>query len=150
MGRYINYMTDVYVNYLAVLLAAVTNMVLGYVWFGPLFGKTWMHLMGMTREKMDTQKAKTAMWRGYSLAFVGSVVMAYVLSHFLTFAIFYTDATGVPAGLMVGFWSWLGFVAPVTLSSVLWEGKPWKLWFLLNGYYLVSALIMGCILALWM
>lgn len=50
---------------------------------------------------------------------------------------------------MVGFWNWLGFVAPVTLGGVLWEGKPWKLWGLNNGYQLLSLLVMGVILALW-
>lgn len=50
---------------------------------------------------------------------------------------------------MAGFWNWLGFVAPVTLGAVLWEGKHWKLWFLNNGYYLVTLLLMGAVLALW-
>ena len=50
---------------------------------------------------------------------------------------------------VVGFWNWLGFVAPVTLGSVLWEGKSPKLWVLNNGYYLVSLIVMGVILALW-
>ncbi len=145
-----NIMIDVYVNYLAVALAAVANMVLGYVWFGPLFGKRWSSMIGMKKEGMDMQKAKAGMWKGYILAFVGSLVMAFVLSYFLTFASFYTDYSGISAGLMVGFWSWIGFIAPVTSSSVLWEGKPWKLYFLTTAYYLVSALAMGCILALWM
>jgi hypothetical protein len=57
--------------------------------------------------------------------------------------------SGMPAGLMCGFWNWLGFIAPVTLGTVLWEGKPWKLWALTNGYYLFSLLIMGVILAFW-
>ncbi|MBX4200934.1 DUF1761 domain-containing protein [Candidatus Parcubacteria bacterium] len=143
-------MIDVYVNYLAVVVAAVANMALGFVWYGPLFGKKWMSLMGKTSADIDAQKTKSPMWKGYAIAFAGSLVMAFVLSHFLTFASFYTDSSGIAAGLMVGFWSWLGFVAPVTLGSVLWEGKSWNLWILVNGYYLVSALIMGSILALWM
>ncbi|MDO8488446.1 MAG: DUF1761 family protein [bacterium] len=35
------------VNYLAILAAAVLSMVLGFLWFGPLFGQTWMKLMGL-------------------------------------------------------------------------------------------------------
>lgn len=41
------------------------------------------------------------------------------------------------------------FIAPVTLGVVLWEGKPWKLWVLNNGYQLLSLLVMGVILAIW-
>ena len=145
-------MVQVYVNYLAVLIAAIANMALGFLWYGPLFGKTWMALMGMTKEQMEAGKAKMKSegWKIYGLAFIGSLVMAYVLSHSLTFASSYLQMTGLQAGLMVGFWSWLGFVAPVTLGTVLWEGKPWKLWILINGYYLVALLIMGSILVYWM
>ena len=30
---------------------------------------------------------------------------------------------------------------------VIWEGKPWKLWFINAGFYLVSLLAMGTVLA---
>ncbi len=142
-------MTQVYVNYLAVLVAAIVNMALGFVWYGPLFGKLWMSLIGITKEKIDEQKSKDGMWKGYLIAFLGSLVMGYVLAHSLVFASSYLGIGGMVAGLMAGFWSWLGFIAPVTLGSVLWEGKSWRLWFLINGYYLVSLLIMGSILAVW-
>ena len=143
-------MIQVPVNYWAILLAAIANMVLGFVWYGPLFGKTWMKLSGINMEKIDTQKTKTNMNIGYALAFIGSLLMAYVLEHSIVFAGAYLDVSGLFAGMMGGFWSWLGFIAPVTLGSVLWEGKPWKLWILMNGYYLISLLLMGSILAVWM
>lgn len=31
---------------LAVVLAAVVSMIVGWLWYGPLFGKQWMALMG--------------------------------------------------------------------------------------------------------
>jgi Protein of unknown function (DUF1761) len=141
-------MEPVPINYLAVLAAAIANMVIGSIWYGPLFGKIWMQLSGITPEKIDASKAK-GMGKSYSIAFVGSLVMSYVLAHALVFAGAYFKMSGMPAGLMSGFWNWLGFVAPVTLGAVLWEGKPWKLWVLMNGYYLVSLLIMGLILSVW-
>ncbi len=54
------------------------------------------------------------------------------------------------AGVSVGFGAWIGFVAPVSLGIVLWDGKPWKLWMINAGYYLVGLLLIGSILALWM
>ena len=141
-------METVPINHLAVLAAAIANMVIGSVWYGPLFGKTWMQLSGITPEKIDAVKGM-GMGKSYVIAFAGSLVMSFVLAHLLVFASAYYKVSGMPAGLMTGFWNWLGFVAPVTLGMVLWEGKPWKLWVLLNGYYLVSLLIMGVILALW-
>lgn len=85
----------------------------------------------------------------YGITFVSSLLMAFVLSHALVFAGAYLGSSGVSAGIQTGFWNWLGFVAPVTVGSVLWEGKPWKLWVLNNSYYLVSLCAMGILLALW-
>lgn len=141
-------MKPVPINYLAVVAAAIASMVIGFVWYGPLFGKTWMNLSGITPEKMDPAKAP-GMGKTYVLALVGSLVMSYVLAHSLVFAAAYYGMNGVSAGLMSGFWTWLGFIAPVTLAAVLWEGKPWKLWVLTNGYYLVTLLVMGTILSVW-
>ena len=140
-------MPPVPINYLAVVAAAVASMALGMAWFGFLFGKQWIALMGWTPEEIEVAKARGR--RSYVLAALGSLVMAYVLAHVLIFASAYFMITGISAGLMVGFWNWLGFVAPVTLGAVLWEGKPWKLWALDNGYQLLSLLVMGVILTLW-
>lgn len=145
-------MTEVVVNinYLAVLAAAVASMVLGFLWYGPLFGKPWADMMGY---KFDSPEAMKAMQKkampGYVASFIGALVMSYVLAHSLIFASAYTQTEGVSAGLMAGFWSWLGFVAPVTLGTVFWESKPWKLWFINVSYWLVLLLVMGAILAIW-
>lgn len=136
------------INYFAVLVAAIASMAIGFAWYGPLFGKTWMKLSGITQEKIDASKQK-GMTMLYGIAALGSLVMAYVLAHALVFASAYFKISGVQAGLMVGFWNWLGFIAPVTLGAVLWEGKSPKFWLLINGYYLISLLVMGVILAVW-
>ena len=153
IGKYVSpeknkIMPEVPVNYLAVLASGVASMILGYLWYGPLFGKMWIALSGMSPDKIEAAKAK-GMTTSYALMFVGSLVMAYILSHALVFAASFLGTEGVNAGLMTGFWNWLGFIAPVTLGSVLWEGKSWKLWLLNNAYYLVLLLIMGVILAVW-
>lgn len=141
-------MQAVPINYWAVLVSAIASMVLGFLWYGPVFGKMWINLSGHTPQNSDAAKKK-AMTTGYVLGFIGALVMAYVLAHALVFAEAYLKASGVSAGLMAGFWNWLGFIAPVTLGMVLWDGKPWKLWILNNGYHLLNLLIMGVILALW-
>jgi hypothetical protein len=50
---------------------------------------------------------------------------------------------------MGGFFSWFGFIAPITLTNVIYERRPWKLWLLDNGFWLVSLLVMGTILSVW-
>ena len=143
------------INYLAVIVAAIASIALGFLWYGPLFGRQWMALMGWTDESMKQMSSGLAarglsMNKIYAIQAVGSLLMAFVLSHALVFASAYLNESGVWAGLQTGFWNWLGFIAPVTIGAVLWEGKPWKLWVLLSGYWLVNLLMMGVILALWM
>ncbi len=146
-----------HINYLAVLVSAVASMIIGALWYGPLFGKQWIALMSWTNEQMETMKAKGGameanggMKKAYSIMFIGSLVMAWVLAHALIFASTYLGTSGASSGLMGAFFNWLGFVGPVTLTPVLWEGKSWKLWLLNNGYYLVTLSVMGIILSLWM
>lgn len=121
----------VQINYLAILLCTVLSMVLGSIWYGPLFGKPWMKMMGMSKEGMKGFK-QSDMAKLYGIQTIGSIVMALVLSQFSGFSIFLI---------------WAGFVAPVTLGTVLWEGKPWKLWILNNSYYLILLYMMRIILS---
>ncbi len=134
------------INYLAVLLAAIASMVLGFLWYGPIFGKKWIALMRFTPEHMAAAKKK-GMGKQYSLMMLGALLMSYILAHAVIFANTYLMTSGAGAGISVGVLNWLGFIAPVTLGSVLWEGKSWTLWTLNAGYYLVSLMIMGAILA---
>ena len=132
------------INLFAVLVAAIISMVLGGLWYGPLFGKAWMKLIGMSDADLKKAKEK-GMGKSYLLMFIGSLVMAFELAHII-------QAFGAEPwqmGLAAGFWSWLGFIATRSLSSVLWENKSWNLYWLNNGYDLLNLLLMGLILTLW-
>jgi hypothetical protein len=140
---------EVPINYWALLIGVVVNVILGSLWYGPLFRKPWMEMSGITMESINQNK-KMSVGMSYGIMMLGSIIMAYVLWHALVFASYFTKTTGVPAGLMVGVWNWLGFIAPATLGIVLWEGKPWKLWMINAGYYLVALCLMGVIFAFMM
>ncbi len=137
------------INIWPLVLSAFAAMALGTCWYGPFFGKIWMKHMGFTKEHME--QGKKGMGKQYALAFFASIVMAFILGQFIGITMAFTpEATALAAGLCTAFWTWLGFVAPVTLGMVLWEGKPWILWILLNSYQLVTLLAMGAILSFWM
>jgi hypothetical protein len=131
-------------NYIAVLVSAIAGMVIGGIWYGPLFGKAWIRLSGMTQEDIDKAKQK-GMAKSYSGMFVGALVMAYVIARFVGIV----GAATFGAGFVLGFWLWLGLIAPVLLGSVLWENKSCSLWFLNAAYYLVEVGVMAGILAIW-
>ncbi len=136
-------MPTIDINYWAVLVAAIVGMAIGAIWYSVLFGKKWMELMNIDSQKMDEMKAK-AKW-SYVWGFLTLLVTAYVLAHLVDYA----EATTWLGGLQAGFWVWLGFVATVMLGGVLWEGKPVKLYLIGAAHELVSLLVMGVILALW-
>ncbi len=130
------------INYLAVLVAAIANMVIGAFWYSPvLFGKKWMALSGITKEKMG---AHPNMWMYYVAGFIVSLVMSFVLAHVLQLG-----STTLSLALQTAFWMWLGFMATISLNAVIWGGRPKALWVLDNGYYLVSMLVMSAILFSW-
>lgn len=134
------------INLAAVFGAAIASIVLGFLWYGPLFGKQWMSLMGWKKlSKAQMEKMKKGAQKSYVLGFVSALVMAYVLAHFVD----YVGATTFLDGAITGFWVWLGFVATVMLGMVLWDGKPWKLYYINIGYQLVNLLVMGALLAVW-
>jgi hypothetical protein len=133
---------DIHVNLLAVLVAAVVNYAIAMIWYGAIFGKLWQKLTGIT----DMKPAPL----NIILVFLGSFLLSFVLYHAIFYAGEYHKIAGVSRGLMVGFFNWLGFVAPVTLTTKLYEKKPWGLWLLDNGFWLISLLTMGIILSVWM
>ena len=136
---------QIYVNYWAVLVAALASTALGMLWYSKLlFGKAWMREMGFTNESMERAKAR-GMHKLYAAAFAGSLVMAYVLAHF----VFVWAATDFVGAFQLAFWTWLGFVATVMLGGVLWEGKSMKLYVLNALYQLASLYVMALILAYW-
>jgi len=139
---------EVVINYWAVLVATVAAIILGTAWYGPLFGKQWMRIVGITMGEM-TPAVKRSMAKSYTILALTTFVMAFVLAHALSFASQITEAEGVLASVTTAIWVWLGFVAPVTLGSVLWENRPWKYWFITSGYYLVALILMAVVMTVW-
>ncbi len=140
------------INILAVLVAAIIANILGGIWYSPrVFGTTWMKLLGWDpHNQAQMAQMKKNAGKSYTINAFASIVLAYVLAHFIiTSRSAAPDTSPLFIGIETAVWSWLGFVVPVSLGSVLWEGKPWKLFFLNTMYYLVSLVSMGLILGIW-
>lgn len=134
-------MPDVSINYLAVVVAALAAMVLGFAWYSPaLFSRMWVKEMGKTEEDF-----KQGAGAGYAWAAVAALVTAYVLSHFVDYANAVTLADGAKTGL----WAGLGLVATAMFTTNLFSGSSTKLWLINAGYQVVNLVIMGMILAVW-
>ncbi len=134
-------------NWLAILVAAISTMVVGFLWYSPLlFAKPWMKEMGYDpndKAKMEEMK-KTA-----GPAYVGSFVAGLISAFTLALILHGFHAEDLHFGLMASFHIWLGFVATVQFTSALFTKQSMKLFGINTGYQLVCYLVMGVILTLW-
>ena len=133
------------VNYLAVLASAVASMIIGSVWYGPLFGKKFIHETGMDMWSPEKQAAmKKKMGVSYFAQFVASCVMLYVLAGLI---VGFGQNT-LSGGLLTGFVMWLGFVVPLKLGDAIWGGKMSLFWMNI-GNMLLTLLVAGAIIGGW-
>jgi hypothetical protein len=135
------------VNLLAVLVAAIAAMVVGFLWYSPLlFAKPWMVLMGYDpNDKAGLEQMRKSAGKSYGISFLASLLSAFVLGKIIVI----TTVDSALYGMKIGFAIWLGFVATVQLTEVLFAKKPAKLFLINTGYQMVCYLAMGAILAVW-
>jgi len=132
------------INYLAVLVAAVLHFIIGGVWYGVLFGNQFIKLIGWSPEKV-AQIGNESHGKEYLIAFVSSLVLVYVLAHFVQ----YTKAKSAIDGIQTAFWLWLGFVVTTQLATVIFEERRLGLYVLNVGYQFVGCSVAGVLLAVW-
>ncbi len=136
---------NVVINYWAVLASAVASMVIGSIWYGPLFGKMFMSLMGMDQWSPEKQaEMKKSMTLTYVWQFIASLVMFYVFAWLLGA----TNQVSVIGGLTAAFWVWIGFIVPLKLGDALWGGKMTLFW-LGIGNMAVTLAVGAVILGMW-
>jgi hypothetical protein len=133
------------INYPAVAASAVAYWVLGALWYSPvLFAGPFIALKGYSPEQLAAMQSQSHAGE-IGLAFASSLLLAYVLAHFVKF----TGAETAGTGALTGFWLWLGFVVTTNLETVIFEGRPVGLFLINNAYHLVGMLGMGALLAIW-
>lgn len=131
------------VNYIAVLGAAVAAYVVGALWYGPVFGRAWMKLSGITRESMKDMPLTPAV--AMTLGFITTLLTSYVMAVFVTLL----GPINAQAALTLSFWIWIGFVMTTLAGGPLWEGKSFKLFAFNSAHSLVALSVLSLILTFW-
>lgn len=138
---------EVSVNYLAVLVAGIVSMAVGFAWYSPyVLGKPWMKEKGYTPEALKKEQKK--MGPLYGVSFVLGLVMAYVLTHVMVMGQAYFETDFLFSGVTSAFWMWIGFVFPVMATGQIFGEKNWRLLGIDSGYQLASLLTMGVVIGL--
>ena len=134
-------------NWLAILVAAVASMILGFLWYSPLlFAKAWAREMGYDlndKAKMDEMR------KSAGPAYAGSLAAGLLSAFTLALILHGMRAESLHFGMMASFHIWLGFVATVQFTGALFAKQSMKLLAINTGYQLVCYLVMGAILVLW-
>ncbi|MBP9802002.1 DUF1761 domain-containing protein [Patescibacteria group bacterium] len=135
------------VNYYAILVCGILAMVFGYLWYGPLFGKKWLEVVGATKLDLEARKKMEAnVWKLYLLQFLLALFQVWVLAY-------YIQGWEEASGLTNALWIWAAFVVPVIAGTAMWNNDSakisWTRFLLQAGYQLICFVAFGLILGAW-
>lgn len=135
---------EVEVNYLAVVAAMLSTMVVGSIWYArSVFGNTWIKLA-----KIDMAKNKGNVLKPIAITAVVSLITAYVLAHVTYLSNQFFGNSFLQDALATAFWMWLGFVAARFITHDAFEGRPSQLTLLNISNEFVTLMVMGLVIGL--
>jgi len=154
-------------NYLAILVAALSSFVVGFIWYNPkVFGTIWMTEIGMTEEKAKQGN----MVKIFGLTFVFALIFAFMMNTITIHQIGALQLAGgnendeaflaymqvhgemfrtFKHGALHGFMAGLFLALPIVGTNALFEQKSWKYIFVTSGYWVVVMTVMGAIICGW-
>lgn len=133
---------DVQINWLAVVLATISSMVVGGIWYAkPVFGEKWQKLV-----KLDDKKMQSGAAKAMGVTVVVSLLTAFVLAHVTYLSWSFYGGSFFSAALTTGFWAWLGFTAARMITHDAFEQRNPKLTMMNVTHELVTLLVMAAVI----
>jgi hypothetical protein len=130
------------VNWLAVIVAAVSSFVLGGIWYGPLFGKRWQAHLGLSDEKIAGGNVAMIFGISFILTFIVALALGLLINAVV-------PSPGLVSGLRTGFEVSLLFVATTFGINYLFARHSLALYGIDVGYMVLMFAVMGAILGAW-
>jgi len=156
------------INFVALLLAAIVTLIVGFIWYSPkVFGTIWMKESNLTQEELK----KGNMIKIFGLTYIFSLMITMTL---MSLTIHQSGAVGMVGGpplidsakpsfaafmadygmayrtfkhgALHGFMSGLFFAFPLIGINGLFERKSWKYIFINSGYWIITLTLMGGII----
>lgn len=164
------------INFLAILVAALVPMVMGFIWYNPkVFGNAWKNAAGVTDEKMKNANMPVIFIVSFILSFFLAFAMQFITIHQLgVFGTLAGDPTIMDPTTESGKWfaefmakngsnfrtfkhgMFHGTIAgimialPILGTNALFERKGFKYIAINCGYWIITMMIMGGIVCGWM
>ena len=157
------------INFLALLAAALSTLVVGFIWYNPkVFGTIWMKESGMTEEKMKGANMALTFGMSFLYAFFIAMVLQFLTIHQFgalsmiggdvsmakpSYTAFMADyGNGFRSfkhGALHGFISGLFLALPLLGTNALYERRSFKYVLVTGGFWIVCFMIMGGIICAW-
>jgi len=128
-------------NFWPVLVGTAWSMLLGFLWYGPLFGKAWMKEVGLKSEDVKSSDAL----KGFGISAVTAFIAVWTLA-WIMLRLGYANAW---KGFMFGVCVSVGFIAMTIISNAAYEKQSLKLVCIQSGYRVVFLAVSGLILGIW-
>lgn len=156
------------INWIAILLAAFSTTVVGFIWYNPkVFGNIWMKEIGLKEEGMRSY----AMFKMMAFTILYAFLIAFVLqmivihqfgalgmvggnpskalpSYNAFMADYGTAYRTFKHGALHGFMAGLFMILPVVGTNALYERRSFKYVMITGGFWIVCFMIMGGIICM--
>ncbi|MBT8233309.1 MAG: DUF1761 domain-containing protein [Saprospiraceae bacterium] len=131
------------INFLALIAGAVVPMVIGFIWYGPIFGKAWQNSLGMSDEDVQSGNMPVI----FGISFLVAMVFSYYLYRYVGYhpeeeqTFTHSAFHGAQIALMTA--------VPVLISNSLFEKKNWTNILINASYWTLTFAIIGGVMSLF-
>lgn len=142
------------INWLAILVAGLIPSIIGFIYYGPLFGKQWLSSLGKTEAEMEPSNPAVT----YGLATLTSLILAFSMTAFIQFLHPDVNAAGelyvnshstFGHGAFHGAFMCIFLALPPLISMALYHKMPGKTILMNVIFWILCFAVMGGILDVW-
>tara|TARA_B100000795_G_C22791370_1_gene437105 strand:+ start:1304 stop:1798 length:495 start_codon:yes stop_codon:yes gene_type:complete len=161
-------------NFLTIALAALTPLIIGFIWYGPLlFQKPWMKQLGLTKDSLKVENIFLIFMLSYFFSFLIAYFLQFIVIHQIGVysSILEPGSTGLSGdslvyykdfmakyganyrtfkhGALHGVLAGLFLVLPILATQSIFERKSIKYVVINAGYWIVTLALMGGVVCQW-
>ena len=127
------------VNWVAVLIVMVFSMVLGTLWYGPVFGKLWLRLREKSADEITSGPGM----------YIGSALLALVAAYVFAVVLNSIGIDTIGGGILTAAVVWMGIGAATGLTAAIFNETKLGVWLLNAAYELVVFVGAGILYTAW-
>ena len=135
-------MNTLKINHLAVWVCVILLHVLGFLWYGPLFGEQWMSMVGLDPEMAEGSAGDAALW-------ITNLIATAAPLYFLAWLFSKLHVVHGARGAALGFLAALCFHHLPVMSGNMFAGEPYGLAWIIGGFTLAAWTVSGFIIGSW-